>query len=129
MMPPVRMMVCPLDDREAERDFVHALRALVHHNERIYRAGRARAPWDIDWVPDGPAGCVVVSDAVALQRRGAASCGELAAAYTGYLRAQGDSQARVHIERTGPRQWHAVCIAGDSRVYDPAIIGGDHDGL
>lgn len=122
----VARAVCPLSAEAAEREIVDMIGGLVLYNVRIYRSGRALAPWGIRWVPDARERCVVMHDAKALLERGYGSCGELAAAYAAWLRTHGDEGAQVQLTLTGTNEWHAVAVASDGRVYDPANIGVHH---
>lgn len=52
---------------------------------------------------------------------GIADCEDLAAYRVGELRASGvDPQARIVIERTGPRTLHAIVMRGDGTIEDPS---------
>lgn len=103
-------------------DLWDILRALVAINARVYEQGLAADPWSVRWVPDDYGKSATMRDARVLLARGWGSCHELAAAYAGYLRANGSRDADVIVLDVGPREWHIVAQAG-GQVYDPQELG------
>jgi hypothetical protein len=117
------------------RSFLEAvLDALASINGGLYHGGIVKAaPWTLRWVPDpvyicDDNGCMLATeatfaDASQLALVGQGSCGPLAAAYAGYLRAKGRDAVVSLRNAFGPHSWHAVCVSGGS-VFDPQKIGG-----
>lgn len=102
--------------------------ALANLNGDLYTEGRElAAPWSLRWVPDEPARTSTLRDVELLLDDGQGSCGELAAAYAGYLWArEGRTDVQIDLIENGPDSWHVVASAPDGTVWDPAVIGGRH---
>lgn len=107
-------------------DIVNALASI---NARLYERGLADEPWSLRWEPDGYGTAATMRDARVLLARGVGSCHELAAAYAGWLRANGARDATVVVIDAGRtdagEDWHVVAEAGGQR-YDPQAIGQRH---
>jgi hypothetical protein len=102
------------------------LGALAHYNAATYTCTPPRClvpPWRLRYRPDEPAGTIILRDAQMLLRRGVGSCGELAAAYAGYLIANG-RPTRVEAMLTDAKRsiFHAFALANDGEVFDPAEL-------
>ena len=113
---------------------VGVLDALADYNARTYELDRSRklpAPWSIAYRPDPFGRRVQLRDVERLLVRGHGSCGELAAAYAGWLRAHG-TDARIEAIDDGPDSWHAIAVVDDGRgrwTYDPATIAARGGGV
>ena len=124
---------------EIDTGLVHDVcTSLASYNARTYRCKPGeqctRSPWHLRY--DASAGdsrvadprgepVLVMRDAVSLLRVGSGACGELAAAYVGWLRAHARAAA-IHVIETGPDTWHVVARVGNS-IIDPAKPGTIHD--
>lgn len=109
--------------------------ALASYNARTYRCtpGEActRSPWHLRY--DATAGdsrpglepTLTLHDAVTLQRIGYGACGELSAAYVGWLLAHG-RPASIEVIETAPDMWHVVARVGRNLI-DPARPAELHD--
>lgn len=76
----------------------------------------------------GVYGCQLVKGSVALLRRGAGTCIDLACLFCALLRVKhGDAEAKVVIvpqtDQQGP--YHAVVESGSGETYDPEKMQGD----
>lgn len=104
--------------------------ALANYNARTYRCEPGekctRDPWSL--VYDSTAGdsviiagepTVVMRDVVTLMRVGRGACGELSAAYAGWLIARGGKPVII-AKLTGPHSWHAVVRLENGFIVDPA---------
>lgn len=113
---------------------IDATRALANYNARTYRCrvGEVctRPPWGLQYdASDGDSSVVageptiVMRDAVALMRAGSGACGELSAAYAGWLISRGASvelvapQTRSDDDPKGPA-WH-VMVVWNGVTLDP----------
>lgn len=120
------MMLCfelPELDTELVLD---ACLALARYNARTYKCGGdelcTRPPWHLRYDKLASSGArVILRDAVTLQRVGSGACGELVAAYAGFLLARG-VPCEIVVEKTGDARWHVTARSGDI-VIDPAKPG------
>lgn len=106
--------------------------ALANYNARTYRCEPGekctRDPWSLEY--DSRAGdsviidgepTVVMRDAVTLMRVGRGACGELSAAYAGWLIAH-KFRPTIIARLTGPDAWHAVVKMENGFIVDPARL-------
>lgn len=104
---------------------VDVVNALAQYNARTFRSTLPSvSPWHLHYnalAGDSLDGVVTLRDAVALLRAGEGACGELVAAYAGWLIAHGYTPT-VLAEVTGPDAWHVVVRvhAGPDALIDPA---------
>lgn len=114
-------------------DLAELLEVLTKVDARQYAEGALQSPMRLRWKPDELVTCdgavctvatvATLEDAVLLERRGAGSCGPLAAAYAGWLRAKNiDASAHVGVARTGESTWHVVCLSSLGTI-DPQERG------
>lgn len=107
--------------------------ALARYNARTYSCGPSekctRSPWHLAY--DATLGdsvfidghpTIVMRDAVALLRVGSGACGELSAAYAGWLMARG-AKVELVAQVTGQDAWHVVVRVGGGVTIDPARPG------
>jgi hypothetical protein len=110
--------------------------SLANYNARTYRCRPGepctRSPWTLRY--DATAGdsrslsgepTLTMRDAVTLLRVGSGACGELSAAYVGWLRAHG-READIVVIETGPDTWHVVARV-DGHTIDPARPAALHE--
>ena len=117
------MMLCfelPELDTELVLDSV---RALARYNARTYDCGAdelcTRPPWHLRYDKLASSGArVILRDAVTLQRIGSGACGELVAAYAGWLAPRGIT-SEIVVTKTGEQRWHVTAKVGDVLI-DPA---------
>lgn len=102
---------------------VDSVTALARYNARTYTTPTT-SPWHLVYEPragDSRDGVVTMRDVVALLKAGAGACGELVAAYVGWLMAHGYRPIVIaHV--TGPDAWHVVARVHDrpGGIIDPA---------
>jgi hypothetical protein len=95
------------------------VQALGEHNAAWYAqlGGRSPASSGLLYVMDRPGELVELVDAAELAMRGRGSCGSLAAAYYGWLRAKGD-KPRIIITRPEDEVWHCkVAVASGFKPF------------
>lgn len=109
---------------------IDVTRALANYNARTYRCRTGeictRAPWELRYdasAGDSHDGTIVMRDAVTLMRAGSGACGELSAAYAGWLTSRGATveivapQTRADSDAKGPA-WH-VMVVWNGVTLDP----------
>jgi hypothetical protein len=103
--------------------------ALARYNARTWTCRQDERclvpPWDLRYRSPSHSDRIVLRDAILLRQaneRGRfGACGELAAAYAGFLVARGEP-AGIEVEQTGEAAWHVVARLRD-RILDPAVLG------
>jgi hypothetical protein len=123
--------ICLEVETATEDTIAGAMELLVERNVAIYRAGLARAPWGLRWVPDELVACddhgckvarvTMQQDAIVIERNGQGSCGSLACAYAAWL-IVGGVDAGIDLWPNGAGKYHLIAKDRE-RTYDPQQIG------
>lgn len=101
--------------------------SLASYNSRTWTCGPQELclapPWSVQYREPRPSARITLHDAVTLMQQGWGACGEMAAAYAGWMLAQG-LPASIDAMQTSPNSWHVWARLGD-RIYDPIVIGSN----